>query len=139
MSYRYGRQHQVTGTGDLVFAVGPRATFELMQAVYQVFVGNGGGSTVNLGSGSGTMGLPRFGAYAAAKEAIRGMSKVAALAFGSTWCALTRRPTASGRGGEMVPCHPAVALDTQYAASTSTCGAVAASSAYPSWEKNSSR
>lgn len=67
---------------DLVFDVGPRATFALMQAVYPVFVGNGGGSIVNLGSGSGTQGLPRFGAYGAAKEAIRGMSKVAALEWG---------------------------------------------------------
>jgi NAD(P)-dependent dehydrogenase (short-subunit alcohol dehydrogenase family) len=64
---------------DLVFDVGPRATFELMQAVYPVFVDNGGGSIVNLGSGSGTIGKPKFGAYAGAKEAIRGMSKVAAL------------------------------------------------------------
>lgn len=67
---------------DLVFDVGPRATFRLMQAVYPVFVSNGGGSIVNLGSGSGTQGLPRFGAYGAAKEAIRGMSKVAALEWG---------------------------------------------------------
>lgn len=67
---------------DLVFDVGPRATFELMQAVHPVFVGNGGGSIVNLGSGSGTIGLPMFGAYGAAKEAIRGMSKVAALEWG---------------------------------------------------------
>ena len=35
---------------DLVFDVGPRATFELMQAVHPVFIGNGGGSIVNLGS-----------------------------------------------------------------------------------------
>lgn len=67
---------------DLVFDVGPRATFELMQAVYPIFLANGGGSIVNLGSGSGTIGLPRFGAYAGAKEAIRGMSKVAALEWG---------------------------------------------------------
>lgn len=67
---------------DLVFDVGPRATFALMQAVYPVFLDNGGGSIVNLGSGSGTIGLPKFGAYAGAKEAIRGMSKVAALEWG---------------------------------------------------------
>ena len=67
---------------DLVFDVGPRATFELMQAVYPVFVAGGGGSIVNLGSGSGTFGKPKFGAYAGAKEAIRGMSKVAALEWG---------------------------------------------------------
>jgi NAD(P)-dependent dehydrogenase (short-subunit alcohol dehydrogenase family) len=39
----------------------------------------GGGVIVNLGSASGTGGSPRFVAYAAAKEAIRGMSKSAAL------------------------------------------------------------
>ncbi|TRW89009.1 SDR family oxidoreductase [Mycolicibacterium sp. 018/SC-01/001] len=75
--------HEITAEDyDLVFDVGPRATFALMQAVYPVFVDNGGGSIVNLGSGSGTQGLPRFGAYGAAKEAIRGMSKVAALEWG---------------------------------------------------------
>ncbi|WP_425002960.1 SDR family NAD(P)-dependent oxidoreductase [Mycolicibacterium sp. S3B2] len=67
---------------DLVFDVGPRATFELMQAVHPVLLAGGGGSIVNLGSGSGTMGKPKFGAYAGAKEAIRGISKVAALEWG---------------------------------------------------------
>lgn len=67
---------------DLVFDVGPRATFELMQAVHPLLLANGGGSIVNLGSGSGTMGKPKFGAYAGAKEAIRGISKVAALEWG---------------------------------------------------------
>ena len=62
--------------------VGPRATFFLMQAVYSVLVEAGGGAIVNLGSGSGTGGEPGWGAYAGAKEAIRGMSKVAALEWG---------------------------------------------------------
>ncbi|WNG87447.1 SDR family NAD(P)-dependent oxidoreductase [Mycobacterium sp. ITM-2016-00317] len=64
---------------DLVFDTGPRATFELMQAAYPTLAGNGGGSIVNLGSGSGTLGKPKFGAYAGAKEAIRGISKAAAM------------------------------------------------------------
>lgn len=68
---------------DLVFDTGPRATFRLMQAVYPTMAVAGGGVIVNLGSGSGTAGLPKFGAYAAAKEAIRGMSKVAALEWGA--------------------------------------------------------
>ena len=77
------RFHEITREDfDLVFDMGPRATFELMQAVYPVFLGNGGGSIVNLGSGSGTMGKPKFGAYAGAKEAIRGISKAAALEWG---------------------------------------------------------
>jgi NAD(P)-dependent dehydrogenase (short-subunit alcohol dehydrogenase family) len=63
---------------DLVYDTGPRATFRLMQAAYPHLVAAGGGSIVNLGSGSGTAGMAKFGAYGSAKEAIRGMSKVAA-------------------------------------------------------------
>jgi NAD(P)-dependent dehydrogenase (short-subunit alcohol dehydrogenase family) len=66
---------------DLDYQVGPRATFFLMQAVYPLLL-EGGGSIVNFGSGSGTGGEPGWAAYAGAKEAIRGMSKVAALEWG---------------------------------------------------------
>ena len=71
-------------TEDLAlgYDVGPRATFLLMQAVQPLMVEAGGGSIVNLGSGTGTGGEPRWGGYAAAKEAIRGLSKVAALEWG---------------------------------------------------------
>ena len=62
--------------------VGPRASFLLMQAVHPLMLANGGGSIVNLGSGTGTGGEPKWGGYAAAKEAIRGLSKVAALEWG---------------------------------------------------------
>jgi NAD(P)-dependent dehydrogenase (short-subunit alcohol dehydrogenase family) len=62
--------------------VGPRASLLLMQAVHPVMVAAGGGSIVNLGSGTGTGGEPKWGGYAAAKEAIRGLSKVAALEWG---------------------------------------------------------
>jgi NAD(P)-dependent dehydrogenase (short-subunit alcohol dehydrogenase family) len=67
---------------NLVFDVGPRATFFLMQAVYPAMKAAGEGVIVNLGSGSGTGGQSQFAAYAAAKEAIRGMSKAAALEWG---------------------------------------------------------
>ena len=67
---------------DLVFDVGPKATFFLMQAVHPVMAAAGGGVIVNLGSASGTGGQARFAAYAGAKEAIRGMSKAAALEWG---------------------------------------------------------
>jgi NAD(P)-dependent dehydrogenase (short-subunit alcohol dehydrogenase family) len=67
---------------DLVFDVGPKATFFLMQAVYPTMAAAGGGAIVNLGSASGTGGQARFAAYAGAKEAIRGMSKAAALEWG---------------------------------------------------------
>jgi NAD(P)-dependent dehydrogenase (short-subunit alcohol dehydrogenase family) len=68
---------------DLVFDTGPRATLFLMQAAYPVLKAGGGGSIVNFGSGSGTGGQKMFGAYAGAKEAIRGISKVAALEWGT--------------------------------------------------------
>jgi NAD(P)-dependent dehydrogenase (short-subunit alcohol dehydrogenase family) len=67
---------------DLVYDVGPRATFRLMQAVHPALIASGGGVIINFGSSSGTGGQPQFGAYASAKEAIRGMSKVAALEWG---------------------------------------------------------
>jgi NAD(P)-dependent dehydrogenase (short-subunit alcohol dehydrogenase family) len=67
---------------DLVFDVGPRATFFLMQAVHPIMAGAEGGVIVNLGSATGTGGQARFAAYAGAKEAIRGMSKAAALEWG---------------------------------------------------------
>ncbi|OBK26230.1 SDR family NAD(P)-dependent oxidoreductase [Mycobacterium asiaticum] len=71
-------------TDDLAlgYEVGPRATFLLMQAVYPLMAEAGGGSIVNLGSGTGTGGEPKWGGYAAAKEGIRGLSKVAALEWG---------------------------------------------------------
>ncbi|WP_319435133.1 SDR family NAD(P)-dependent oxidoreductase [Mycobacterium sp. RTGN5] len=67
---------------DLVFDTGPRATLFLMQAAYPVLKAAGGGSIVNFGSGAGTAGQKTFGAYAGSKEAIRGISKVAALEWG---------------------------------------------------------
>lgn len=71
-------------TEDLAlgYDVGPRATFLLMQAVHPLMAKQGGGSIVNLGSGTGTGGEPKWGGYAAAKEGIRGLSKVAALEWG---------------------------------------------------------
>ena len=53
-----------------------------MQAVHPTMVTAGGGVIVNLGSASGTGGQANFAAYAGAKEAIRGMSKAAALEWG---------------------------------------------------------
>lgn len=61
---------------------GPRATFALMKAAHPHLVATGGGSIVNLGSGAGAGGEVGFAAYGAAKESIRGMSKVAALEWG---------------------------------------------------------
>jgi NAD(P)-dependent dehydrogenase (short-subunit alcohol dehydrogenase family) len=56
-------------------------TFHFMQLCYPHMAGHGG-SIVNLGSSAGTHGQVGLGAYAAAKEAIRGLSRVAALEWG---------------------------------------------------------
>lgn len=64
---------------DLVFDTGPKATFRLMRAAFPHLVAAGGGAVVNFGSSAGTEGEIGFAAYGAAKEAIRGLSKTAAL------------------------------------------------------------
>ncbi len=67
---------------DLVFETGPRATFRLMKAAYPHLVSAGGGSVINLGSSAGTEGQAGWATYGAAKEAIRGFTKVGATEWG---------------------------------------------------------
>lgn len=67
---------------ELASSTGPRATFSLMKAAYPHLVRAGGGSIVNFGSGAGSAGEPGQASYGAAKEAIRGLSRVAALEWG---------------------------------------------------------
>jgi NAD(P)-dependent dehydrogenase (short-subunit alcohol dehydrogenase family) len=65
------------------FESGPIASFRMMRLCYPHFVARGGGAVVNFGSGFGTMGAPNCAAYATAKEAIRGLTKSAAVGWGS--------------------------------------------------------
>ncbi len=58
------------------------ATFWCMQAAHPHLLVQGGGSIINFASGSGTRGNETQGAYAAAKEAIRGLSRVASREWG---------------------------------------------------------
>lgn len=62
---------------DLSFNTGFRATRQFMAAAYQLLAINGG-SVVNFGSGSAMVGQETQAAYASAKEAIRGLSRVTA-------------------------------------------------------------
>ena len=62
---------------DLSFGTGTMATFHLMQAAYPELQKTRG-SIVNFASGAGMKGLPNQVTYAAAKEAIRAISRVAA-------------------------------------------------------------
>ena len=65
-----------------VLTSGPMATLRMMQLCHPHLRAAGGGAIVNFASGAGTDGLPGHGAYAAAKEAIRGLTKVAAREWG---------------------------------------------------------
>ncbi|MBD3920446.1 SDR family oxidoreductase [Paenibacillus sp. PR3] len=56
-------------------------TFHLMQHCYPYLKENKG-SVINFASGAGLSGMPTQGAYGAAKEAIRGLSRVAANEWG---------------------------------------------------------
>jgi 2-hydroxycyclohexanecarboxyl-CoA dehydrogenase len=66
---------------ELALNTGPIATFRCMQAAFP-HLREGGGSIVNLGSNTAIEGAPLFGAYAMAKEGIRGLSRVAAREWG---------------------------------------------------------
>lgn len=61
------------------FASGPMASLRMMQLCHPHMKARGGGSVVNFASGVGTGGMLGSAAYASAKEAIRGLTKVAAL------------------------------------------------------------
>lgn len=56
-------------------------TFHGMQAAYRSMKSAGGGSIVNISSFGGLTGLPMLGAYVAAKFAVRGLTKTAAIDF----------------------------------------------------------
>jgi NAD(P)-dependent dehydrogenase (short-subunit alcohol dehydrogenase family) len=66
---------------ELAYRTGVLGTFYAMQAALPYLKGNGG-SVVNLGSSTAIEGAPTFASYAMAKEAIRGLSRVAARELG---------------------------------------------------------
>lgn len=69
-------------TWELTMESGLYGTFYFMQAVLPHMKLQGGGKIVNLGSLTGIEGSKGFSAYAAAKEGIRGLSRVAAREWG---------------------------------------------------------
>lgn len=66
---------------DLCFETGFRGTFYFMQAAYP-HLKKSHGKIINIGSASGLEGSRGMGAYGAAKEAIRSLSKTAAREWG---------------------------------------------------------
>ena len=68
-------------TMRLTWESGVLGTIQHMQAAYPHLKG-AGGSIINLGSREGVFGGPGFGIYAATKEGVRGLSRVAAREWG---------------------------------------------------------
>jgi len=66
---------------DLAFGSGPVATLVHMQAAFP-HMKDRGGSIINFGSKMGMLPIAGIGSYAAAKEAIRGMTRAAAREWG---------------------------------------------------------
>ncbi len=67
---------------DIEWLTGPRATLRFMQACYPGMKANGGGKIINIGSRAGVDGSATMGRYAAVKEAIRALTRVAAREWG---------------------------------------------------------
>jgi NAD(P)-dependent dehydrogenase (short-subunit alcohol dehydrogenase family) len=67
---------------EYTLRVNTLGTFWMMQSSHPHLVASGGGSIINFASGSGTSGMPGEGPYAAAKEGVRGLSRVAANEWG---------------------------------------------------------
>ena len=70
-------EDQTRETFDLALQTGLYATFYYMKACFP-YLKESKGSIINMGSGAGIAGLNGFASYAAGKEAIRGLSRVAA-------------------------------------------------------------
>jgi NAD(P)-dependent dehydrogenase (short-subunit alcohol dehydrogenase family) len=70
------------GDMDLLFDTGPKGTLWLMQAVFPHMRDRGWGRIVTMGSNGGLMGSAGYGPYASSKEAIRGLTRVAAREWG---------------------------------------------------------
>ena len=66
----------------LSYETGPIASLRMMQLCYPHMKARGGGAVINIVSGAGTQGSPNMAAYGSAKEAIRGITKAAAMEWG---------------------------------------------------------
>jgi NAD(P)-dependent dehydrogenase (short-subunit alcohol dehydrogenase family) len=67
---------------DIALAAGAKGTLWLMQAAFPTMRDRGRGRIVTLGSNAALEGVPMYGAYSAAKEAIRALTRTAASEWG---------------------------------------------------------
>jgi NAD(P)-dependent dehydrogenase (short-subunit alcohol dehydrogenase family) len=72
-----------TETFDRMIAIDLRGTFLSMKYELQQMQAQGFGSIVNLSSGAGLVGVPGLSGYAAAKHGVVGLTKTAALDYGT--------------------------------------------------------
>jgi 2-hydroxycyclohexanecarboxyl-CoA dehydrogenase len=70
------------GDMDLLYGTGPKGTLWLMQAVFPHMRDRGWGRIVTMGSNGALNGAAGYGPYVASKEAIRGLTRVAAREWG---------------------------------------------------------
>jgi NAD(P)-dependent dehydrogenase (short-subunit alcohol dehydrogenase family) len=66
---------------ERVLAVGAGGVFACLRAELRQMAAQGGGAIVNLASGASSRGVPRFPAYAAAKHAVAGLTRTAAVEY----------------------------------------------------------
>ncbi|HEY8525684.1 MAG TPA: SDR family oxidoreductase [Acidimicrobiales bacterium] len=67
---------------DLLLDTGPKGVLWAMQAVFPAMRAQGWGRIVTMGSNAALLGAAGYGPYVAAKEAIRGLTRVAAREWG---------------------------------------------------------
>ena len=77
-----GVEHISDGDLDVTFAAGVKGTLWLMQAAFPIMQAQGRGRVVTFGSNAALEGIATYGAYSAAKEAIRGLTRTAATEWG---------------------------------------------------------
>jgi NAD(P)-dependent dehydrogenase (short-subunit alcohol dehydrogenase family) len=77
-----GVEHISEADLDVTFAAGAKGTLWLMQAAFPVMQARGHGRVVTFGSNAALEGVATYGAYSAAKEAIRGLTRTAASEWG---------------------------------------------------------
>jgi 2-hydroxycyclohexanecarboxyl-CoA dehydrogenase len=70
------------GDWEVLYRTGVLATLWGMKAAFPHMQVRGGGKVINLGSAAAQMGMAGFAGYAATKEGIRGLSRVAAREWG---------------------------------------------------------
>ncbi|MFN8026927.1 MAG: SDR family NAD(P)-dependent oxidoreductase [Acidimicrobiia bacterium] len=103
---------------DLLFDTGPKGTLWGMQSVFPYMRDQGRGRIVTMGSNAAIMGGGGFGPYASSKEAIRGLTRVAAREWGplgitvNCVCPVSVAHRAPAEGEEMDPVRAAMWAET---------------------------